>query len=394
MSPVTILLVDDQPSVLAALEHTLKALFPHMRILLSASAEEAWDLVRCHRPDIVLSDIMMPSGMSGFELCEHIKADPQLQQTYVILMTAFTPQEWQFPSESRPDALLRKPFHVLELRDKLEAALRTLELRRQRLLPESEPVADAIDMRSFVGALVRLRSPQLEELANNLSRATQWLSQHAEELTESERHAAQWFGYGYILGRLTLPDSLLYEPLTRGGYLSHELMIQVPLGAASVCRYHPQLSLLSPILSSLAENWDGSGFPEHRRAWEIPLAARLFRLAVDFEEMLWLSPQPPAIVAAYLERYARQAYDAHLLPLISQYAELRESRSDILAVGLHELQPGMVLAHDLRTRTGLTLAAAGTVLTPQLIERLARLHTNDPIVGVILVRRPAEPPPA
>lgn len=390
MSPVTILIVDDQPSVLAAVGHAVAALFPQLRILLSTSAEEAWELVRHQRPDIVLSDIMMPSGMSGLELCDRIKAEAGLQQTYIILMTAFTTQEWQLKPNSRPDALLRKPFHVLELREKLEAALRTLELRRSRALPEVEPSAD--DVRTFVAELVQLRSPQLGELADNLSKAADWLSQHVEELSESDRSFAQWFGYGYVLGRLTLPDFLLHEPLCREGHLSHELMLQVPLGAAMVCQHHPRLASLVPILASLAENWDGSGFPEHRRAWEIPLAARLFRLAVDFEELLWLSPQPPTLVAAYLERYARQAYDAQLLPLVSQYAQLRESRSDILAVGLHELQAGMVLAHDLRTRTGLTLATAGTVLTHRLIERLWRLHANDPIVGAVLIRHSAEPP--
>ncbi len=394
MKSTSILLVDDQPTVLAALENAIHAFFPHVQILLTTSADEAWELLRQHRPDIVLSDVVMPTGMSGLELCEHIKADPTLASTYVILMTAFSSQEWTSSIQRRADAFLRKPFQLLELRDKLEAAFRVIELSRSRLHQSREEVnSRQTELNAFLIALLCLRSPSLAELAENLNKAAQWLCQHVEGLSEAERAASPRLGSAYVLGRLTLPDSLLHEPLTRNGYLSHELMVQVPLGAATVCRHHPQLAPLAPILSSLAENWDGSGFPEHRRAWDIPFSSRLFRLIVDFEELLWISPQPPPLVAAHLERYARQAYDVQLLPFISQYAAVRETRSDVLAVGLHELHEGMVLAHDIQTRTGLKLATAGTVLTQRLVERLLRHHANDPIVGLILVRRSAEGSP-
>jgi response regulator RpfG family c-di-GMP phosphodiesterase len=357
--------------------------------VLSSSADEAWELVRTHRPDIVLSDIAMPAGMSGAELCQRIKSTPELAATYVILMTAFATSEWEGARyQHRPDAFLRKPFHLPELREKIEAAIRACELLRLRHAPLVAPaVSEREQFQHFLRALIRLRSPSLEELAQRVERACHWLAEHAEALPDSERELLPLAGLAYVLGRLALPEHLLREPLTRGGRLSHELLLQVPLGAATVCRTHPLLAAVAPIVASVAENYDGSGVPDHLRAWEIPAASRLLRLAVDFEELLWSSPQPPAVVAAYMERLARQAYDVQLLPLILQYASVREATSEVVALGLHELRAGMVLAHDVHTRSGLKLATAGTVLTEQLLERLTRHHTNDPIVGVILVQR-------
>ncbi len=393
MKTFRILVVDDQPSVLVALESALRAFFPGARTFLASSAEEAWEFVQQNHPDIVLTDILLPSGMSGIELCERIKSDPELATTYVILMTAFLPEEWQGQQpQHRANALLRKPFQLADIRDKVETALRALELHRaqERTFEPSASSSPTDALLEFLAALLQLRSPALAELAHHIRRACQWLGQHAE-MAEPERGLLPLAGFAVVLGRLALPDHLLLEPLTRGGHPSDELMVHVPLGAATVCRRHGVLLPAAPVVAAVLENYDGSGVPDHRRAWEIPLAARLLRLAVDFEELLWSSQQPPAMVAAYLERFARQAYDPQLLPLIAQYARIRAAPEEVLALNFHELQPGMVLAHDLHTRSGLKLASAGTSLTEQLLERLRRHHSTDPIVGVIVVYRPQAP---
>ncbi|MCS6966088.1 MAG: response regulator [Candidatus Kapabacteria bacterium] len=391
MRSFSILVVDDQPAVLAALENAIRAFFPSARILLSSNADEAWNLVHQYRPDIVLSDIAMPTGISGLELCTRIKANPDLRTTYVILMTAFSHAEWQGQAiQHRADAFLRKPFRLPELQEKLEAALRAIELFQARHVQTPESPAAGDDLLSLLTSILRLRSPSLVELVNPLMQTCRWLSEHTEELPEEERPLLPLAGFVYVLGRLALPDQLLQEPLTRSGYLSHELMIQVLLGAATLCHQHPRLAPAAPIVGAICENYDGSGVPEGRRAWEIPLAARLLRLAVDFEEMLWSSPQSAVVVAAHMERFARQAYDVQLIPLILQYANLRETAHDMLATGLHELRPGMMLAHDIQTRSGLKLATAGTVVTERLLERLLRYHAHDPIVGIILIHRSSE----
>jgi hypothetical protein len=64
-APLSILIVDDQPSVVAALEAVLRELFPEAELLTAGSAEEAWELIQRHRPAIVLCDIVLPGETSG-----------------------------------------------------------------------------------------------------------------------------------------------------------------------------------------------------------------------------------------------------------------------------------------------------------------------------------------
>jgi len=80
----TVLVVDDEPSNLASIEKIFQR--DGMRVLTAGSARAALDLLRAHRVEVVLTDLMMP-GTSGIELLRAIK---QLApDTEVVLMTAY-----------------------------------------------------------------------------------------------------------------------------------------------------------------------------------------------------------------------------------------------------------------------------------------------------------------
>ena len=81
---VLVLVVDDEPSNLASIEKIFQR--DGMRVLTADGAKAALELVRNHRVDVVLTDLMMP-GVSGLEL---LKAMKQLSpDTEVVMMTAF-----------------------------------------------------------------------------------------------------------------------------------------------------------------------------------------------------------------------------------------------------------------------------------------------------------------
>jgi two-component system alkaline phosphatase synthesis response regulator PhoP len=83
-----ILLVDDEPFILTLLEQTLEEFEEKGVILLKAmNGEDALRLAQTERPDLVFLDIMMPR-LSGYEVCQRIKEDADLDSIYVILLTA------------------------------------------------------------------------------------------------------------------------------------------------------------------------------------------------------------------------------------------------------------------------------------------------------------------
>jgi CheY-like chemotaxis protein len=72
----------------ALLEQTLEDFEDvDIELLSTGNGLEDWDVVQTQRPDLVILDMIMP-GLSGYELCQRIKSDPDLFSTHAIMLTA------------------------------------------------------------------------------------------------------------------------------------------------------------------------------------------------------------------------------------------------------------------------------------------------------------------
>ncbi len=82
---VSVLLVDDDPEIVPLLQEMLCK--DHYEVLPAYDGEEGLDLARREQPDVILLDLMMPE-MSGFEMLERLRADDDLADIPVIVLTA------------------------------------------------------------------------------------------------------------------------------------------------------------------------------------------------------------------------------------------------------------------------------------------------------------------
>ena len=85
MSPKTVLVVDDDRPMRALCRVSLEE--AGLRVLEAAGGEEALELVRDERPDLILLDIMMP-GISGWEVTSALLADRSTDQIPIIFISA------------------------------------------------------------------------------------------------------------------------------------------------------------------------------------------------------------------------------------------------------------------------------------------------------------------
>jgi len=85
MTTHTVLIADDEPNILISLEFLMKR--EGHRVLLARDGDEALAMIRAERPDLVLLDVMMP-GRSGFEVCQAVRAEPDVAGTKILLLTA------------------------------------------------------------------------------------------------------------------------------------------------------------------------------------------------------------------------------------------------------------------------------------------------------------------
>ena len=120
MTGVKILVVDDEPSLTEALAYNLRS---HGFVpIVAADADAALRLFREEKPDLVLLDVMLPSG-SGFDICRMIRQSGS--QTPILMLTARIAESDRVQGlELGADDYVVKPFGMRELIARIKALLR------------------------------------------------------------------------------------------------------------------------------------------------------------------------------------------------------------------------------------------------------------------------------
>jgi DNA-binding NtrC family response regulator len=119
--PETILVVDDEPSILEYIKKVLER--ADYRVLTSPNAAQAWKRIKRGNPKIslVLTDIIMPGSIDGSALAEKIRgSNPQL---LVLLMTGASSKTEEQAAEIRNRQVLWKPFSPQQLADFIVSGL-------------------------------------------------------------------------------------------------------------------------------------------------------------------------------------------------------------------------------------------------------------------------------
>lgn len=120
----SVLIVDDEPHIVMLLKETLESVEEMGVELLSASnGEQSLELIKAHRPHLVLLDVMMPK-VNGYDVCRTVKKEWGYIDVYIALVTA-KGQEFdrRMGEEVGADIYLTKPFDPDTILQKCEEIL-------------------------------------------------------------------------------------------------------------------------------------------------------------------------------------------------------------------------------------------------------------------------------
>lgn len=120
--PVKILIIEDQ----AEIRHLIRVTLSCCPYELHEAGDGMSGLahIRALKPDLVLLDVMMPGGLSGFQVCELVKRDPTLHRVRVMMMTALDEiSDIERARDAGADAYWVKPFSPAELLDQINTLL-------------------------------------------------------------------------------------------------------------------------------------------------------------------------------------------------------------------------------------------------------------------------------
>lgn len=197
-----ILIVEDSPTQAERLRRLIASAGYRARV--AANGRKALDQIREHRPQLIVSDIIMPE-MNGYELCRALKADPTLRDIPVILVTALNDAKDIIRGiESGADNFIRKPYSEDYLLNRISQVLLNQRLR-QDAGPEAGIGVYLGEQKHFINAS---RQQMLDLLISTYEQAVQVnvelqarerqvielnmrLSQHAAELEAHNQEIAR-----------------------------------------------------------------------------------------------------------------------------------------------------------------------------------------------------------
>jgi DNA-binding response OmpR family regulator len=116
-----VLIVDDEPNIVISVEFLMKR--EGFTVSVARDGAEALERIRAERPDLVVLDVMMPK-LNGFEVCQAVRADPDLAGTPIVMLTAKGREaEMSKGLALGADAYIAKPFSTRDLVARIKALL-------------------------------------------------------------------------------------------------------------------------------------------------------------------------------------------------------------------------------------------------------------------------------
>ncbi len=111
-----LLIVDDEAHIRMLIEQTLEDLEDEgVELLFADNGADALRIIQEERPDLVFLDVMMPK-MNGMEVCQKVKKELKITDTYIILLTAKGQEvDRQKGLEMGANKYMTKPFDPDEM---------------------------------------------------------------------------------------------------------------------------------------------------------------------------------------------------------------------------------------------------------------------------------------
>lgn len=389
------LVVDDEEPIVVALKTLIQKAYPNAVVTTATDGLEAWNGVQKLHPNIVIADVNMP-GIDGFELCKRIRADKSYNNVFFITLTADSDRELRLKMlEVGSDEFLTKPFSTDELVSRLKSACRFVNLQMQ--LKEENDLLQALadeleaslqDMKLLTLNMIQARMPNATTLLQNVAEASVWIARELNQFSEDEIKDIEIAALMVYSGKLFLPDNLINRPVMINGKPTDKLMFQVPVLSKNIAASTHRYKDVADILYHIYENLDGSGFPERQQAWQIPMASRIIRVVLDFEETKYVFNKGVKEAYDVIAREVKRLYDHRVVVFLDQFIAFKGMEGKNISekiVQLQDLQEGMKLSRDVISTAGLKLMPAGAILTEKLIHRIFSHNASDPILGNIYI---------
>ncbi|MCU6497729.1 two-component system response regulator [Rugamonas sp. A1-17] len=349
----TILVVDDIPDNIDLLCAVLE---DDYRTKIAVNGERALKIANGEsKPDLILLDVMMP-GMSGYDVCKALKANPATRDIPIIFVTAMseTVDEQLGLSLGAAD-YITKPISapIVQARIKTQLSMKRVHdfLRDQNNFLETEiekRTREIVALQDVtIHTMASLAETRDSETGNHIRRTAHYVKTLAEKLRTNPRFSAFLTDKNiellfksaplHDIGKVGIPDRILLKPGRFEGNEFEIMKTHTTLGRDAIRQAERELGLevdflkfAKEIAYGHQEKWDGSGYPEGLSGDDIPISARLMAVADVYDALISRRVYKPSMSHEAAVAIIAEGRGKHFDPdMVDAFMELQQDFIDI-----------------------------------------------------------------
>ncbi len=372
-----ILFVDDEANILDALKRSMSKFFD---LDTALGGQEGLTAIREKGPyAVIVSDLRMP-GMDGIQFLTNVREQSADSVRVILSGQADLDAAMAAVNEGNIFRFLTKPINPGVLSKSIEACLEQYQLVTAEKELLEKTLSGSIKLLTEILALV---NPTAFSKASRLKR---YVHHIVEQLELQDIWKYELAAMLSQIGCVTLlPETL--EKMYSGETLTEdeqESFDSHPAIGQQLLEKIPRLETIAEMIFRQQEPVGKDGSSELWGQGETVVGGQILKIALDFDQMV--NQGIPAKSALVTMRRSPHVYDTKIVGTLENL-DVGETEKKVIKVNLSGLRTYMILAQDVRTKTGLLLAGKGQEVTFTVLVRLRRfakgVGVQEPITVLV-----------
>ncbi len=411
----TILCVDDDEIILVALRETIEP--EGYTVVVANTPAEAIELIKKQEFAVIMSDQRMPD-MTGLEFFNHVKdiqpnssrilitgvlslktiinavnegeiyrflSKPWIREELIVTIhNAFQRYALVSANEQLTEDTLRLNESLAEANNQLGEQLRKVKRTNEKLDRAHLALGRNFDHSLELSyRLIESYHPLLGKESASVVQLCQ-LMIDTGDFTPEEAQTLKVSAWLKNIGYVTIHRDLIQLYRSHPNELSDEETDQIknaPIVAQNMVSFVDHLQDVGRTIRGQYERWDGHGYPDCYAGKLIPKLARYIAVATWFVESAYSREE----AIDQIVQLSGKAFDPDAVRLFTKATGPAKIPGNIREILFNELMPGMKLARDIYSPSGLLLIPEGTTLDNITLDKVTDYNFVNPITQRILV---------
>ena len=372
---MNILLVDNDPVTLQLLKTYLVG-YGHL-ILTAQDGKQAMAKLKADPVDMVISDWMMPET-DGPDLCAQIRNYNFKRYIYIILISAQNTQDGIIRGlKTGADDYITKPVNLEQLHARVEIGKRIIQLEKELFKKNNDIKKNYIQtIRTFTN-LLEIFNEDLGEHCRRVGKLALKLAKHHPDISEEDFSFVESAGLLHDIGMVGLPNKIISKKRTQLNGDEKQLYLSHPARGEIILKEIEFLQPVAKLVRSHHEQFNGRGFPDGLKGDKIPLLAKIVSAASIYDNLVHRGKIHLEDIPGKLQQLKGYQLDPAITDFLLEINLENiqaEKGKNYLAIPLNELKDKMMLAKNIRMKSGAIVLPVHTDLSSYEIEKLNKYY--------------------